>query len=92
MQHNTSTQCSTSNDDEDCGKAESPKQPRKLSQSSPSKGTPSSNTVPSQYNSDPFILRFGIDSLYLSYKGELSEAAENNLSKLKELAQSDDLY
>jgi len=54
------------------------------------KGTPSSNTVPPQYNSDPLILRFGIDSLYLSYQGELSEDGENRLSDLKELAQSED--
>jgi hypothetical protein len=57
---------------------------------SSSKGTPSSNTVPSQYNSDPHVLRFGIDSLYLSYKGELSEDGENRLTELKELAQSED--
>ena len=56
---------------------------------SSSKGTPSSNTVPPQYNSDSHILRFGIDSLYLSYQGELSEKSENKLSELKELAQSD---
>ena len=57
---------------------------------SSSKGTPSSNTVPSKYNSDPHTLRFGIDSLYLSYKGELSEEGEIRLSDLKELAQSED--
>jgi len=63
--------------------------PRARRNSSPSQGTPSSNTVPPQYKSDPFILRFGIDSLYLSYQGELSEDGENKLSDLKELAQSD---
>jgi hypothetical protein len=56
---------------------------------SSTQGTPSSNTVPSKYNSDPFILRFGIDSLYLSYQGELSEEGENKLSDLKDLAQSE---
>lgn len=63
---------------------------RERSRQSSQKGTPSSNTVPSKYNSDPYILRFGIDSLYLSYQGELSEEGENKLFALKELAQSDD--
>ena len=70
--------------------AETPERPRARSHNSSSEGTPSSNTVPPQYNSDPSILRFGIDSLYLSYQGELSEDGEYQLSELKELAQSDD--
>ena len=56
---------------------------RARSLTSSTKGTPSSNTVPSKYNSDPHILRFGIDSLYLSYQGELSEEGENKLLALK---------
>lgn len=56
------------------------------------KGTQSSNTVPSTcintYNTQ--ILRTGIDSLYLSYQGELSEESSIRLDELKNLAQSDD--
>jgi len=55
-----------------------------------SQGTPPSNTVPSKYNSDNFVLRFGIDSLYLSYQGELSEQWEQKLTGLKDLAQHED--
>lgn len=56
------------------------------------KGTSSSNTVPStcinQYNTK--ILRNGIDSLYLSYQGELSDEGSIKLSELKKLVQSND--
>jgi len=56
------------------------------------KGTQSSNTVPSTcintYNTQ--ILRTGIDSLYLSYQGDLSEESSIRLDELKKLAQSDD--
>jgi hypothetical protein len=56
------------------------------------KGTSSSNTVPSNcintYNTK--ILRTGIDSLYLSYQGELYEETSIRLTELKKLAQSDD--
>ncbi len=55
-------------------------------------GTESSNTVPSNcintYNTK--ILRTGIDSLYLSYQGDLSEESSIRLTELKKLAQSDD--
>lgn len=55
------------------------------------KGTQSSNTVPStcinKYNTQ--ILRVGIDSLYLSFQGELSEESSIRLTELKKLAQSD---
>lgn len=55
-------------------------------------GTQSSNTVPSTsidtYNTK--ILRTGIDSLYLSYQGDLSEESSIRLTELKKLAQSND--
>lgn len=55
------------------------------------KGTQSSNTVPSIYIPDGSsrILRTGIDSLYLSFRGELAEDTSIRLNKLKELARSD---
>jgi hypothetical protein len=54
-------------------------------------GTQSSNTVPSTYIHDGSsrILRTGIDSLYLSFKGELAEETSIRLNKLKELARDD---
>ena len=60
-----------------------------ISQSeSPSQGTPSSNTVPYNYNNEYFkLLRFGVDSLYLSYQGELFPEVKERLAKLKQLAQ-----
>lgn len=52
-------------------------------------GTPPSNTVPSNSNCSGFkALRFGIDSLYLSYPGQLAEDWNDSLLELKELAQS----
>ena len=55
-------------------------------------GTQSSNTVPSTsintYNTK--ILRTGIDSLYLSYQGDLLEESSINLTRLKKMAQSPD--
>ncbi len=90
MQDQTSHQQTNITQDVARRHSESPSRPRARSHLSPSHGTPSSNTVPSKYNSDPYILRFGIDSLYLSYQGELSEEGENKLYTLKELAQSDD--
>ncbi len=53
-------------------------------------GTKSSNTVPSNCinDSNTKILRTGIDSLYLSYQGELFEESSIRLNALKELAQS----
>ncbi|MGD9787478.1 MAG: hypothetical protein AB7U30_05930 [Sulfuricellaceae bacterium] len=53
------------------------------------KGTPSSNTVPSNCNLNFKPLRYGIDSLYLSYTGKLAEDWDRKLSDLKELAQSE---
>lgn len=55
-----------------------------------SPGTPPSNTVPSNYNPDSFhALRYGVDSLYVSYPGVLSEEWDHKLSDLKDLAQSE---
>ena len=53
-----------------------------------SQGTPPSNTVPLKYNPDKSkLLRFGVDSLYLSYPGVLSEDWDKKLACLKERAQ-----
>ncbi|MEZ5489189.1 MAG: replication initiation factor [Gammaproteobacteria bacterium] len=53
-------------------------------------GTQSSNTVPSNCidTCDTKILRTGIDSLYLSYQGNLSDESSIRLTELKKLAQS----
>ena len=52
------------------------------------KGTPPSNTVPYNSNNDYFkLLRFGVDSLYLSYQGEIFPHVLEHLTKLKQLAQ-----
>lgn len=54
-------------------------------------GTPPSNTVPLKYNPEKSkLLRFGVDSLYLSYPGMLSEDWDKKLARLKELAQQED--
>ena len=56
-----------------------------------SQGTPPSNTVPLKYNPEKFkLLRFGVDSLYLSYPGVMSEDWDKKLFRLKDLAQLDD--
>lgn len=56
-----------------------------------SQGTPPSNTVPSNDNIDKFKpLRFGIDSLYLSYHGQLADEWNIKLDDLKSIAQSED--
>jgi len=57
---------------------------------SSSQGTPPSNTVPYNCNSESEyfkLLRFGVDSLYLSYQGELFAEVQERLAKLKQLAQ-----
>lgn len=55
---------------------------------SSSEGTPPSNTVPYNCNSEYFkLLRIGVDSLYLSYQGELFPEVKERLAKLKQLAQ-----
>ncbi|TAJ76776.1 MAG: hypothetical protein EPO42_11710 [Gallionellaceae bacterium] len=54
-------------------------------------GTPPSNTVPSNDNTDKFkVLRFGVDSLYLSYRGKLADDWNFKLDELKTKAQSED--
>jgi hypothetical protein len=51
--------------------------------------TPPSNTVPNKYNTEFFKpLRWGIDSLYLSFAGELFPDSEQQLIQLKKLAQA----
>ncbi|WP_371325459.1 replication initiation factor [Dechloromonas sp. ZY10] len=58
------------------------------------KGAPPSNTAPYNSNSGHGVffkaLRWGVDSLYLSYPGELFQDADNRLKALKALAQSPD--
>lgn len=55
-----------------------------------SKGTPLCNTVPSNYNQNKFNpLRYGIDSLYVSYPGVIAEEWDEKLSNLKQIAQSE---
>lgn len=53
-------------------------------------GTKPSNTVPNKYNQDYFkALRWGIDSLYLSFPGQLFSFQESELIQLKKTAQAD---
>ena len=52
-----------------------------------SAGAPSCNTA--HANSIGKVLRHGIDSLYVSYPGQLSEPMEKHLGALKQRAQSD---
>jgi hypothetical protein len=56
--------------------------------------TAPSNTVSNKYNNPEYIqpLRFGIDSLYVSFAGELHSDQQATLDKLKKFAQSEDLY
>ena len=52
-------------------------------------GAPPSNTAPGNCNDGNFkALRWGVDSLYLSYPGELSRESDARLKDLKQLAQS----
>lgn len=56
-------------------------------------GAPPSNTAPTNDISqelDLKILRYAVDSLYVSYQGELSDEWESRLRNLKALAQSPD--
>ena len=59
-----------------------------------SSGTESSNTVPNNCNDGGFFkpLRWGTDSLYLSYPGRLTEELEKELKRLKAIAQSSDAH
>lgn len=56
------------------------------------KGTAPSNTVPSTCTTDSNtkIIRTGIDSLYLSFIGDISVEISRQLDKLKEVARSND--
>jgi hypothetical protein len=57
------------------------------------KGTPPCNTVPCNYNPETFkALRYGVDSLYVSYPGVLSEEWDRKLADLKALAQSENEF
>lgn len=54
-------------------------------------GTPPSNTVPNNCKPPTFqALRWGVDSLYLSYPGQLSDTVDADLRALKKLAQDRD--
>lgn len=66
-----------------CEDGANPRSPRP--QQEHSQGTLSSNTVPSNCinTSQTKILRVGIDSLYLSYQGELFEDKSIRLNQLK---------
>jgi hypothetical protein len=52
------------------------------------KGSSPTNREPYNSNNDYFkLLRFGVDSLYLSYQGNLFPEVQDRLTKLKQLAQ-----
>ncbi|MDD5300092.1 MAG: replication initiation factor [Gallionella sp.] len=52
------------------------------------KGSPPTNREPYNSNNEYFkLLRFGVDSLYLSYQGDLFEHVQARLTQLKQLAQ-----
>ena len=72
----------------DCGGS----QPQPPAAHAAEHGAPSSNTAPSNCNdgTNTRILRVGVDSLYLSYPGELSQESAVRLNTLKDLAQSKD--
>ncbi|MEQ1813706.1 MAG: hypothetical protein ABL860_04540 [Candidatus Nitrotoga sp.] len=54
-------------------------------------GASPTNRAPLKYNPEKFkLLRFGVDSLYLSYPGVMSEDWDKKLFRLKDLAQLDD--
>ena len=56
-------------------------------------GAPPSNTAPSnrmERDTDTLILHTGVDSLYLSYAGDLNPEKEKELEVLKHLAQAED--
>lgn len=53
------------------------------------KDAPPSNTASDKCNSGLFVpLRWGVDSLYLSFPGTLADSADKKLSELKRIAQS----
>lgn len=52
------------------------------------KGSTPTNREPYNSNNEYFkLLRFGVDSLYLSYQGEIFPPVQEHLTKLKQLAQ-----
>jgi hypothetical protein len=54
-------------------------------------GAPPTNRAPVNYiPEETRLLRFGVDSLYLSYPGLMSDEWDQKLSRLKELAQQED--
>jgi hypothetical protein len=54
-------------------------------------GAPPSNTAPDNSNRETFkALRWGVDSLYLSYSGELHADVQARLKSLKAMAQGKD--
>lgn len=60
----------------------------------PGQGAPPSNTAPGTYKDGETwakVLRYGVDSLYLSYEGELYGDVEGQLSLLKLQAQGRDI-
>jgi hypothetical protein len=58
-----------------------------------SPGAPPSNTAPANCIDDQnIVLRSAVDSLYLSFVGCIFEDVEQNLIRLKALAQSDDAF
>lgn len=57
------------------------------------KGVPPTNRTPCNYNAETFkALRYGVDSLYVSYPGVLSEEWDSKLADLKALAQSENEF
>ena len=56
------------------------------------KGSSLTNREPYNSNNEYFkLLRFGVDSLYLSYQGEIFPAVQERLTKLKQLAQHSEI-
>lgn len=53
-------------------------------------GTPPTNRVPLKYNPEKtMLLRYGVDSLYLSYPGTMTEEWDKKLAHLKNCAQQE---
>lgn len=62
------------------------------SSEAPALDTPPTNRVSNKYNQEYFkLLRWGVDSLYLSFAGSLHADQEANLERLKKLAQAEQL-
>jgi len=66
-----------------------PRAPDGRTHSEDGKGSSPTNREPYNSNNDYFkLLRFGVDSLYLSYQGEIFPEVQDRLIKLKQLAQN----